>query len=351
MKIALVLQSASGYGWKAGLGIRRFARTRPAWELRVWEPALESLRSLAAWRPDGVVGYLGAPPLARRLARWGVPVVNISQASARSPFPLVTVDNFALGRDAGRFLASLGRKGHAVVAARPSEYARLRMEGFLRALPAARRPKLDGAWLDALPKPAAVFACDDFAAERVARLCAEAGLLVPGDVAILGADNEPDGALSSVGIPAERIGMAAAGLLDRLLREGRAPRRPTLLPPLPVVERASTGCARGVPDIVTAALAYIDANAGRGIGVEDVVRHVPAGRRTLERLFRAHTGRPIYPHLRRARAAPLKALLAETDLTLEEIAEKRGFHSAQHLSEFFRALEGISPGAWRRRFK
>src|SRR5687768_6530985 len=56
MRIALVLQSASGYGWKAGLGVRRFARTRPAWELRVWEPALESLRRLAAWRPDGVVG-------------------------------------------------------------------------------------------------------------------------------------------------------------------------------------------------------------------------------------------------------------------------------------------------------
>lgn len=351
MRIALVLQSASGYGWKAGLGVRRFARARPAWELRVWEPALDSLRRLAAWKPDGVVGYLGAPPLARRLARWRVPVVNISQAARRSPFPLVTVDNLALGEAAGRFLASLGREGHAVVATRGSEYARLRAAGFLRALPDARRPRLEGRWLDLLPKPAAVFACDDFAADRVARRCAAAGLLVPEDVAILGADNEPEGSLSSVGIPAERIGFAAAALLDRLLRGAKAPRRPTLLPPLPVVERASTGCARGVPEAVAAALAFIEAHASRGIGVEDVAGHVHLGRRTLERLFRKHTGRAPYPRIRRARAAPLKALLAETDLTLEEIAERQGFHSPQHLSEFFRAMEGQSPGAWRRRFR
>jgi len=62
VNIALVLQSASGYGWKAALGVRRFARTRPAWELRVWEPALDSPRRLAAWRPD-----LRISPAAREL--------------------------------------------------------------------------------------------------------------------------------------------------------------------------------------------------------------------------------------------------------------------------------------------
>jgi LacI family transcriptional regulator len=345
MRIALVLQSASGYGWKAGLGVRRFARSRPAWELRVWEPALDGLRGLAAWRPGGIVGYVGAPSLARRLARWKVPVVNLSQAARRSRFPLVTVDNRALGREAARHLARLGRRAYAVVSGGSSEYARLRKEGFLAELRGAKAFPIEGSWLGTLPKPAAVFACDDFAAERIARRCAALGLKVPEDVVVLGADNEPEGGFSGIGIPAERVGFEGAALLDRLLKGARAPRGPLLLPPLPVVERSS-----GAPALVGEALAYISAHAREGIGVADVVRHVPAGRRTLERLFRKHLGRSIHPYLRRARALPVQRLLAETSLTLEQIAEREGFHSPQHLSAFFRSLEGMSPGAWRKRF-
>ena len=368
VRVALVLESASGYGWKAGLGIRRFAHERPSWELRVWEPSTERPESLARWRPQGVVGYLARPALIRALSRWKVPVVNVSQAAPRSPFPLVTVDNRKVGEEAARFLTTLRRKSYAVVGQRTTEYGRLRREGFLGALRAQGvrglefRPEqgrwlagLDR-WLESLPKPAAVFACDDFAAYHVARGSKGAGLLIPDELAILATDNEEEASrlvqppLSSLGIPAERVGAEAAALLERLLEGARPPRTPILLPPLPVVERRSTGSPAGAPPVVTAALAYIAAHAHEGIRVADVVRQVPASRRTLERLFRSFTGRAIYPYIRRSRALPLKRLLAETSLTLEEIAERLGYHSAQHLSEFFRALEGCSPGSYRRRF-
>ena len=82
--------------------------------------------------------------------------------------------------------------------------------------------------------------------------------------------------------------------------------------------------------------------------MDQVATAVHTGRRTLERRFRAVMGRTLGEALRRTRALPIKRLLAETTLTLEEIAVRTGFHPAQHLSEFFRDLEGCSPGAFRR---
>jgi LacI family transcriptional regulator len=150
-------------------------------------------------------------------------------------------------------------------------------------------------------------------------------------------------------IPAERVGFEAAALLDRLLRGGRRPGAPLLIPPPPVIERESTGRGTGADPAVTAACAFIARHAREGLGVDQVAAAVHTGRRTLERRFRAVMGRTLGEVLRRTRALPVKRLLAETTLTLEEIAERTGFHSAQHLSEFFRDLEGCSPGRYRLR--
>jgi len=361
LKVALVLQHASGYGARAALGIRRFAHGRPAWELRVWEPALDPSGEIGRWRPEGIVGHLGDRRLARRILRWGIPAVNVSLRVDRSPFPLVTVDNRAVGAAAARHLLNVKGSRYAVVGGEAAPYARLREEGFLETLRRARAQgealRADGThrWLKSVRKPAALFACHDLLGYHLARRCAEAGFLVPGEVAILGAENEEEAGLlarpplSMVLIPAERVGFEAAALLDRLMRGGRPPAAPHLLQPPPVIERESTGRGSGADPAVTAACAFIARHAREGIGVEQVAAGVHAGRRTLERRFRAVMGRTLGEALRRTRALPIKRLLAETRLTLEEIADRTGFHSAQHLSEFFRDLEGCSPGSFRRR--
>jgi len=362
VRVALVLQHASGYGARAALGIRRFAHGRPAWELRVWEPALDHVAEIARWRPHGIVGHLGDRALARRVARWRLPAVNVSLRLDGSPFPLVTVDNRAVGAAAARQLLELKGRRYAVTGGEAAPYARMREEGFLDALRRERAAgealsgEAVGRWLKSVRKPAALFACRDLLGYHLARRCSDAGLLVPGEVAILAAENEEEAGLlarpplSTVLIPAERVGFEAAALLDRLLRGGRAPAAPILVQPPPAIERESTGQGAGRDPSVSAACAFIARHARDGIGVDQVAAGVHTGRRTLERRFRAVMGRTLGEALRRTRAMPVKRLLAETRLTLDEIAERTGFHSAQHLSEFFRDLEGCSPGAYRRRY-
>ena len=313
------------------------------------------------------MGYLRDSALADRISKLKIPVVNISQARNRSRFPLVSVDNRRVGRTAAEYLMGLGGRRFAVVGERSTTYSRLREEGFLEALRATGKKAstfhvggkrgLDdaGTWLESLPKPVALFACQDLMAYHMTRRCTEAGLLIPDEVSLLAAENEEESGsltrppLSTLSIPSEAVGFEAAGLLERMLQGARPPKAPVLVPPPPVVEREST-LSGGSDPVVAGALAYIARHAHEGIGVDQVVRQVPASRRTLERRFRERTGRTLGQHLRRSRALPIKRLLTETGFTLEEIARREGFHSAQHLSEFFRGLEGCSPGAYRKRF-
>src|SRR6185436_16375151 len=187
IRVALVLQHASGYGARAALGIRRFAHGRPAWELRVWEPALDPSGEIGRWRPEAIVGHLGDRRLALRVDR--------------SPFPLVTVDNRAVGVAAARHLLELKGSRYAVVGGEAAPYARLREEGFLDTLRRARaggealRGDASSGWLKSIRKPAALFACRDLLGYHLARRCSEAGVLVPGEVAILAAENEEEAGL------------------------------------------------------------------------------------------------------------------------------------------------------------
>ena len=51
--------------------------------------------------------------------------------------------------------------------------------------------------------------------------------------------------------------------------------------------------------------------------------------------------------LMRQRITAAKALLTETDLTIQEIAEQAGFSTSPYFCRAFRAQTGSSPGAYR----
>ena len=110
---------------------------------------------------------------------------------------------------------------------------------------AVRQP-LRIALLMGLPKPVAILAANDIPARDLTDACRELGFRVPDRVAVLGVDNDEvecglsDPPLSSIAIPAERIGYAAAELLDRMMAGEKTPPKTTFLPPVRVVTRQST---------------------------------------------------------------------------------------------------------------
>ena len=82
-----------------------------------------------------------------------------------------------------------------------------------------------------------------------------------------------------------RIGHEAAALLTRMIGGSPPPYDRQVIEPLGIVTRRSTDILAVDDKTVAAALRFIHDHACDGIGVPDIVKHVPVSRSTLERRF------------------------------------------------------------------
>ncbi|MBU6411246.1 MAG: helix-turn-helix domain-containing protein, partial [Verrucomicrobia bacterium] len=174
-------------------------------------------------------------------------------------------------------------------------------------------------------------------------------------VAVMGVDNDDvlcnlcDPPLTSIEPDTERLGYEAAALLDRMMR-GRRPRNGlTQIPPLRVVERASTDAVAIEDPVTVQAVRFIRDQVGRGIAVKDVLNHVGRSRTDLEQRFRRWLRRSVRAEIIRRRMDRICELLLQTDLPLGEIATRAGFANSAHLCRLFRRRLGQTPGQYRRR--
>jgi DNA-binding LacI/PurR family transcriptional regulator len=199
------------------------------------------------------------------LKRRNVPFVLLGDIPGL-PASVIDVDNVGASRAAVEHLIALGHK-HVVHFGGPagSLHGEARIDGARRACAAALLPFTDEdvvpagltladgynaarayfAGRDAASRPTAVTCHNDLVAIGVCRALAELGLVVPGDVAVVGFDDIPileylAVPLTSVRVPTVRMGeLAAQMLLDAIeAPEARAPQKVYLDAEL--VVRAST---------------------------------------------------------------------------------------------------------------
>jgi LacI family transcriptional regulator len=379
VRIGLVISHALAYSRGALRGVRQFARARPDWILLPVAPEPRAVRTLARLDVVGLVVHAYTPALAAAVLALGRPLVNVSAVLPDPWAPRVGPDAAAAGRLAAEHLLDRGLRHFAVVGHPNRGYAVRREAGF-RAAVAARghaahchyertavpfHPMgylwaLDPAvrrWVRGLPKPVGIFTSNDIWGVQLAEVCRQLGLRVPEDVALVGVDNDDllcelaRPPLSSVALPAERIGHTAAALLERLLRGGRPPRAPLLLPPVGVVARQSSDVLALGDREVAAAVRFIRERSYAPLGMEDVLRAVTVSRRSLERRFRAALGRSVWEEVRRAHLERAKGLLAGTELPMKAVADQAGFSDPRQLSVVFRQETGLTPTAFRRRVR
>jgi LacI family transcriptional regulator len=210
------------------------------------------------------------------------------------------------------------------------------------------------AWLESLPKPVGVMACNDVRGRQVIEACVMGRMHVPNDVAVVGVDEDrllsefSNPPLSSVALNAEQGGYRAAELLDGMM-SGRVERRQRILvEPLWVVARPSTEVIAVEDRDVAEALKYIRDHARRPIGVLDVVKHSAMSRRALEIRFHRSLGRSIREEIERLRLNLVRQLLVETNLSVQKIADNASFNSVSYLSKVFRRATGVTLTDYRR---
>jgi LacI family transcriptional regulator len=144
-----------------------------------------------------------------------------------------------------------------------------------------------------------------------------------------------------------RAGYEAAARLDRLMRGERVHPLELRIPPVGIRRRQSTDVLAIDDALIVKAVRYIREHACDPILVDDVVRMAALSRRVFEARFRRCLGRTPHEEILRVRMERVKQLLAETDLTVQGIAERTGFPHEEYLSVAFKREVGVPPGVYR----
>jgi LacI family transcriptional regulator len=191
-------------------------------------------------------------------------------------------------------------------------------------------------------------------AKNVLDMAGDIGRNVPQDLAVMGIGDDhllclaPRPMLTSIAIPAERIGYLAAEVLCGALSGERA--TSLLVPPAAIVSRGSTAFVAGSDAAVHAALRFIRTHFTDKVNTLDIARHAGVARRTLEQRFRSVLGRSVHDELIRCRLERAKHLLVASRDPVKVIALESGYRSLEHFSRFFRKHTGVTPSSYRAQF-
>lgn len=379
-KVVLLLESSRASGRALLKGIADFAHHHGPWSF-FWEPGgLESAKPLLkSLEADGVIMRDGEN--LDDVLKLGVPVVVVGhKRNEISNAVNVITDSAHIGQMGADHLMQCGFKQFAFVGVCSSSnetatWSQVREECFSRRLlergfssqnyllqPTSKQNWANErnalvAWLQSLPKPVGIMACNDDCGVQVMEACKIAGIVVPDLVGVVGVDNDEivcglaNPAMSSVAINFERAGYEAAEVIHQLMQSKKAHGSQRIsVPATHVVTRRSTDFV-AVSDVALGrALRFIRDNSRSAVGVNDVSKAAGLSRRALERRFRSELGVSILEQIRKARTEQICRMLVETSLPIGRIAEALGFEDVQHFARYFRSDRDMSPLAYRKSF-
>jgi LacI family transcriptional regulator len=381
--VALLIESSRSYGRSLLRGIARYSRTQGNWSLLHEEMTIDA--GLPGWlsgsKVHGIIARVD-DHIIGPLKGLGVPIVDVRCRRAYPGIPQVETDDQAVVRLVFEHLWERGFRSFAFCGYRGAHYSETRLAAFREMVHAESCPlavyETDGQpgdsltsieragvldveplskWLSNLSPPTGLFVCNDIRGQQVLNACRAMGISVPDDLGVIGVDDDDaicplsDPPLSSVKPDAEEVGFRAAGTLAQLMKGESPPSETEYIPPIGVAQRLSTQVMAVEDREVARACRFIRENAILGIDVSDVAQVADLSRRQLERRFRIALGRTPHEELTAVKIGRVKQLLAETNLSLEQLAPLAGFYYKERLSAVFKRETGETPGQYRQRLK
>jgi transcriptional regulator GlxA family with amidase domain len=96
-------------------------------------------------------------------------------------------------------------------------------------------------------------------------------------------------------------------------------------------------------DKLLQAAAFLEAHIEEELDLDACADHLNLSRRQIERLFNRYLGITPVRYMNDLRLARGRALLAETDMKVTDVAVACGYASTSHFSKSFRKKYGVSP--------
>lgn len=326
-------------------------------------------RILDFWKPDGVIIDCGGlprsiPPSAVK----SYPAVFLARRPREGEhIHTVCEDLEATGRHAARELLALDFQDYAFVGYPSARFwSQIRGKAFREAIelngktyhafvrPAVKHDALEWTsrlrrWLKALPKPCGIFAANDDVAKDVINACAVESIDVPGQLAVLGVDNNEAicertiPRISSIASDFERSGALAVQILNDLFHSPKLPPTNLSFLPLMVVRRDSTRSGSGLAGEIAAAVSHIRQHACEGLRAADILRRMSGSRRSAEMRFRAALGHSILDEIQSVRLEHANELLKRGSMTVKTVANFCGYASESTFHHLYRKTFGHPP--------
>jgi LacI family transcriptional regulator len=380
IKIVLLLDFTEEYHKNLLRGIIRFSREHGEWAfLRMPFFYRETLgvdgliKWAREWGARGLIGQLHSGSDISKFRRAGISVIAQDFEERFTDVPNITGAYTETGRMAAEYFLKKAFKNFAFYGFNDIVWSRERAEGFEKRINEAGytvhyfehkrsrsmdlwyyKPSALSRWLKLLPKPIALMTCDDNQGLHITEASKHAGVRVPEDVAVLGVDNDEnlcflsDPPLSSIGLDVEKGGYEAARLMQKMvLSRNKTFNSSIVIKPTGIITRASTDFYSSDDPHIATALKFIHQNLGRNFNVDQVLKHVPLSRRTLEKRFLRITGFPVYKYILNLRMEKFAAMLVETELSVSQIAEALGLDDTKNLSRQFKIMQGLAPVDYR----
>lgn len=367
-------------------GITEYIRDKGDWELIIWaDSSPESLIFLKERGCQGAFANIQTSTKAQQILKIGMPIIAFSSIQTLFSLPFISADPDQIAQTALEYFKNKMFTRFAFFGLTQARWSLERMESFRRyvekdggtlhtfqsspqpikedpvplaklwidtILQKGQQPLID--WLRHLPKPIAILASNDILACHLSNVAAEAGLRIPEEIALLGIDDDQalcnlcTPPLSSITFNFKKAGYDAAQLMEELICNRQQLRGQWIrIQPSGVHERTSTDIYALEDEEIIKALKYIRTHANQPLQVEEIANQLCISRRALQMKFQKALGRSVHEEIIRVHLEIAKTLLIETNLSIEKIALRSGFHYTSNMRRAFLNATGMLPHKYR----
>jgi len=381
LKILLLIDYSSNFSRRLLEGLIKYSKENGPWmfyRLPEYYKTLYGkegiLRWVKEWNADAIIAQWGDEGI-NLLKNLDIPVILQNYQKRSEYFSNLTGDYKATGKMAAKFFAQKGFHNFAFYGNKGVVWSLERAEGYRREVEKTggdyyyfETENLSGEqwsrshihlddWLLSLPKPIALFACDDYFALQVSEICKINNIKIPDEISLLGVDNDElicnlsDPPISSIVLELEKGGYETGRLIDKLVKKEKVGQFNIVINPVRVEVRLSTEKYDVSSKYILEVVKYIEENFKSDISIDELSHLVPLSRRNLEVKFKKDLGTSIYQFILNCRVEHLAYLLLTTDRSLFDLAYEVGFKDCKNVSRVFKKFKSDSPNEYRQKYK
>ena len=378
IRLILLTDFTEAYATELLRGILAYSQGREPWvvsrmptSFRVEHGISGVVEWAKQWKADAIIGQFDIYDDVNAFARNGIIAIAQDFMQRFREIPNITGDYIGQGRHAADYFMGKGFRSFAFYGYANAVWSLERCRGFAERLISLgheppflyEKQSLDKVWyydsdsltewLNSLPKPTAMLACDDTRANSLLEACRLLGLNVPKDIAVLGVDNDEitckltEPMLSSICLDVRNAGYNAAHYIECALKGPGMVCKAIMVDYIGIVERQSTDILMTSSKNILTVLSFIHQHYAEKIPVSRLLKLVPMSRRLLENEFKKETGTTIHQYIMELRFNRMKQMLVSTDTPVADLAITTGLSDVKNVARMFRQRIGITPLEYR----